>query len=64
MPLPAWVWRRCPWARRERVADDGTDWGSYYDAAPELLVGDIDAGMRYLIACGMVSGTPDRDALA
>ena len=51
-------------ARRERVADDGTDWGSYYDAAPELLVGDIDAGMRYLIACGLVGGASESGALA
>lgn len=42
-------------AQRSRVLDDGTDWGSYYDTAPELLIGDIDAGMRYLVARGVVA---------
>lgn len=31
-----------------RVAGDGNDWGRYYDHAPEVLIGDLAAGVRFL----------------
>ncbi len=35
-------------ARRERLAGDTTHWGSYYEANPCVLFGDIAAGHDYL----------------
>lgn len=35
-------------AHASRLVDDRTRWGSYYDARPKLLLGDIAAGHAYL----------------
>lgn len=36
-------------ARAERLAGDHRHWGSYYDAQPRLMFGDIAAGHAYLL---------------
>ena len=35
----------------ERLADGGSNWGSYYQAGPVVCAGDIAAGYKKLIAC-------------
>lgn len=35
-------------ARAERLGEDAGQWGSYYDAQPQLLFGDIAAGHAFL----------------
>ncbi len=35
-------------ARADCLRDDSTDWGSYYEAQPQLLFGDIQAGHAFL----------------
>ncbi|MFY2762583.1 thermostable hemolysin [Arenimonas sp. MALMAid1274] len=35
-------------ARADCLRDDATDWGSYYEAQPQLLFGDIQAGHAFL----------------
>ena len=35
-------------ARSDRLVDDTAQWGSYYDAQPQLLFGDIAAGHAFL----------------
>jgi hypothetical protein len=35
-------------ANRERLQDDPAQWGSYYDAQPQVLFGDIAAGHAFL----------------
>jgi hypothetical protein len=35
-------------ARRERLRDDQTEWGRYYDSNPCVLFGDIAAGHAFL----------------
>ena len=35
-------------ARSERLVGDHSDWGSYYDAQPRVMFGDIAAGQAYL----------------
>jgi hypothetical protein len=35
-------------ARRERLRDDRTEWGSYYNSNPCVLFGDIAAGQAFL----------------
>ncbi len=47
-------------ARHERVADDGNDWGSYYAHAPEVLIGDLAAGIRFLARETPIDAAPAR----
>lgn len=34
-------------ANKDRLQPDGTDWGTYYDAHPHVLLGDVDAGCGF-----------------
>ncbi|KAF1712074.1 thermostable hemolysin [Pseudoxanthomonas kalamensis DSM 18571] len=35
-------------AQRERLTDDGTDWGRYYDTGPQVVYGNVAAGQAFL----------------
>lgn len=46
-------------ARSERLADDHSDWGSYYEAQPKVMFGDIAAGHAYLARMAAASVADD-----
>ena len=35
-------------ANKDRLQPDGTDWGTYYETHPHVLLGDVDAGCSFL----------------
>ena len=48
-------------ARRDRLRDEPGQWGSYYEAQPQLLFGDIAAGHAFLHRGLVTSATPVAD---
>ena len=46
-------------ARSERLCGDHSDWGSYYDAQPKVMFGDIAAGNAYLARMAAASVADD-----
>ena len=46
-------------ARSECLADDHSDWGSYYEAQPKVMFGDIAAGHAYLARMAAASVADD-----
>lgn len=46
-------------ARSECLAGDHSDWGSYYDAQPKVMFGDIAAGHAYLARMAAASVAED-----
>lgn len=47
-------------ALRERLRDDGTDWGRYYDSQPVLVCGDVASGAAFLDDEGAAVRKPAR----